>query len=392
MRTITRHDNSNGRYATVIDLSATNIGDGALPSTVMVGLLPVDVKDNNHSTGVDDVSKKAKESDIGYTEDFWIMAPLQGPLHPDGPLPPGEDFDNLTKISIGMEDGGSGEFSIANATPDPAQLALDGDLHDVLWKGAGNGIDSNETLNLKINGGATGHPLPVKVKTMKYREVKIAVWPVKHPSDPDPFILTQTFKDHTEQRLNEVFGYQLNAWCKVDFKSPGNAFEYTDGLFASIYLATPWGQKFRDLHDNRKDATADINVYLIKNAVFLLGGADGEFLTGFAADPAINGWQNYPNTCFISLSKRGLSQNGQIIAEGRDYTDVTHTIAHEIGHLLVGLGHPDLESGVAPLLGTDRTKRLMCSGGNSNNNSIQLVKKEWDKAEEWFKNRENGDN
>jgi hypothetical protein len=322
------------------------------------------------------------------------MAPLQGPLHPDGPLPPGEDFDNLTKISIGMEDGGSGEFSIANATPDPAQLALDGDLHDVLWKGAGNGIDSNETLNLKINGGSSGHPLPIKVKTMKYREVKIAVWPVKHPSSADPFILSEPHKAFIAHRLNEVFGYQINAWCKVDFKATGAPFEYTDGLEGNMYLAEAWGEKFRDLYDNRKDVTADINVYLINDAVLNINieGMGKAFLNGFAADPEIENWENHTNICFISATQVAKTQAGELIPTPRDYRDVTWTFAHEIGHLLVGSGHPDQESGVAPLLGTDRTKRLMSSGAGSNRDSIQLVKKEWDKAEEWLKNRENGDN
>jgi hypothetical protein len=32
----------------------------------------------------------------------------------------------------------------------------------------------------------------------------------------------------------------------------------------------------------------------------------------------------------------------------------------------------------------DVTKRLLCSGRNNNNNSILLVKAEWDKAEEWL--------
>ena len=48
-----------------IDLSATNIGDGQLPSTVMVGLLPVKVEDNVAATGVDAVSKTANKEDPG---------------------------------------------------------------------------------------------------------------------------------------------------------------------------------------------------------------------------------------------------------------------------------------------------------------------------------------
>ncbi len=65
---------------------------------------------------------------------------------------------------------------------------------------------------------------------------------------------------------------------------------------------------------------------------------------------------------------------------------VMHTIAHEIGHLIVGPGHPDENSGPAPLDPTNLTahkKRLMCSGLNWNeaNPGIQLLKSEWDWAE-----------
>lgn len=76
----------------------------------------------------------------------------------------------------------------------------------------------------------------------------------------------------------------------------------------------------------------------------------------------------------------------------RTLDDVIHTIAHEVGHLIVGGGHPDEEGGDAPLSGTDRTKRLMCSGPNWNGNSLLLVKQEWDKAEMWLSARPNGDN
>lgn len=86
-------------------------------------------------------------------------------------------------------------------------------------------------------------------------------------------------------------------------------------------------------------------------------------------------------------------RTGEVIpASQRTAESVLHTIAHEVGHIIVGGDHPDEEKGVAPLSGTDRTKRLMCSGQNSTNNSLLLVKGEWDKAEEWLKTRPLGDN
>lgn len=71
---------------------------------------------------------------------------------------------------------------------------------------------------------------------------------------------------------------------------------------------------------------------------------------------------------------------------------VTNTITHEIGHIICGLGHPDQDSGPAPLPGTNHRERLMVSGlPGKIISGTRLVKGEWDEAEAWFKNRPNGD-
>ena len=64
-------------------------------------------------------------------------------------------------------------------------------------------------------------------------------------------------------------------------------------------------------------------------------------------------------------------------------------IAHEIGHVLVGYGHPDESRGAAPLPGTHLPNRLMVSGnGYSVFRGSLLVKGEWDAAEKWLKAEE----
>jgi hypothetical protein len=72
-----------------------------------------------------------------------------------------------------------------------------------------------------------------------------------------------------------------------------------------------------------------------------------------------------------------------------------NAIAHEIGHIFFGEGHPDEEAqfdkGVAPLPDTSDTDRLMCSGIRSNLESKLIVKAEWDAGLIWLRTRPKGD-
>ena len=72
----------------------------------------------------------------------------------------------------------------------------------------------------------------------------------------------------------------------------------------------------------------------------------------------------------------------------RELDDIAFTTAHEIGHILLGGGHPDEGGGIAPLesLTLDLHKiRLMCSGPNRVvGSSRMLIKTEWDRGEQWL--------
>ena len=95
------------------------------------------------------------------------------------------------------------------------------------------------------------------------------------------------------------------------------------------------------------------------------------------------------NYCIVDGDMDGIyDNNDRIPARFRTLSSVLDITAHEIGHILCGSGHPDAGSGVAPLYGSDVTKRLMCSGPFRRENSRLLVKAEWDKAEEWLQGRE----
>ena len=61
------------------------------------------------------------------------------------------------------------------------------------------------------------------------------------------------------------------------------------------------------------------------------------------------------------------------------------TIAHEIGHVFMGSGHPDKSEDLhfATLLGVSNQKRLMKSNQDENSD-WQLIKKEWDRIDAWL--------
>ena len=63
------------------------------------------------------------------------------------------------------------------------------------------------------------------------------------------------------------------------------------------------------------------------------------------------------------------------------------TLAHEIGHIMIGRGHPNTDGGPSPLPGTTHKDRLMHSGVNLDAVPVDghlLVKGEWDKIDAWL--------
>ncbi len=353
-----------------IDLSATNVSDGSLPSTVMVGLLPVEIEDNLVATGVDAVSKTAATGDVGYMEDFWIMAPLQGP-----PLPNGKAYENLTKLSIGMGGSATGKLSAANATPDTDmadeavsdQIALNGEPLDVLWQGLGTGVDSEAPVKTNINGSGEYFPLPVKVKAMKYREVTVDVYPLRKNSTarnvPLPEGDPNDLKD-LETHLNTVFAYQLNVWFDVQYHPQ------------TVYGYDPDNNSYVGLFETEISDLATDDVYRIDNKhirIFLLdsvnirefNGLEGQLYRGRA----------YPDGD-MAIIWTGLNAGNQPL-----HQEIWRTTAHEIGHIFRLEGHPDQNQGPAPLPGTNQSMRLMHSVDYIQPGAKILVKKEWDVIE-----------
>lgn len=362
------------RNGTLLGSASRTGGNGDI---VPVLLKELHVRDNTDATGVDNVSMTVETNDPGYQQDIWIMAPLQGPE----PF----DYENRAKFKVGGENTpsmGTGTLSAANATPVPNQLTVNGSFQDIDWRGTGDGIDSEEPVHLQLGSSINGN-LPIRVKAMKNRKVKLKVYKsVRKKADGTLVQMDQNLvpsKEELEEYLNPLFAYQLNAWFEVkfaddteevewgeDFTYTGTATEHSDDQKAAI--AAHCGQDGLDMDKY------DMHLFLLGHDDLLVRDDQGNSAKAVATPVLNTAW----------LLAMPVMQSTQVVLE---------TIGHEVGHIFFGAGHPDelllVDSGPAPLRGTDHTKRLMYSANKKD--SRLIVKKEWDKAEEWLKLRPRGD-
>ncbi len=364
--------NTNGTFFVVKDHWVVDNRDGLLTSHLhskgvnhVTGkkayLVPVAIEDNSPATGVDAVSTTALPTDIGYQEDFWIMAPCGG-----------QAYNNDMRFRIPLTPAADLKIEAANASPSPDTTSLSNANPGPIVTWSGNGAESiDDTSIWKI--GPTQEPveLPIRVKTMKKRTVKVHVYQVAkeipggNPVMPDPLMVPS--EEELENHLNPLFAYQMNTWFDVDFHGSvkivnwGEDFEYSttgDHSEDQTLIVNEFGGL---------DADSDIHVFIIGKHSLLGSGAAGVTSRNMAS-------------CWIA---------GKSFMAYNDKQEVMETIGHEVGHVFFGDGHPnELDvgiRGVAPLAGTDRTKRLMCKGALFNADSRLIVKKEWDAAEEWLK-------
>jgi hypothetical protein len=371
--------------------------------------VPVEVRDEQFATGVDDVSRQAKRKsdDPGYEEDFWVMAPS------------GENRTNETRMLISHETAPHlkitpevTDASITTPNPLPLSVATPKDSATwpaVTWHGM-SAITKDAKIDWQI--GSPNHwlnvTMPVKVKVMKGRTVKVAVWlvPCKTSNgvQSDPGV--KPTKEQLDNHLNGVFKPQINALfdCIVTETSVLD-YDVEDGTgfgapALSIKPRNGWLNtnnsgvgEFKILRDNHYDKTVDINVYIL-----------GQYIQGIQSSVWITSQNpNYLLTKvpdahgLTNIATRGIVITTGILTSNNNWEGLKDTIDHEIGHVIFGPGHPDgIEikpdgvvvwdhAGVAPLLGVDPTTRLMCGGLKRRDEGATLiVKKEWDEAEKWL--------
>jgi len=311
--------------------------------------------------GVDDLSATAKPGG-GSQRALWVMAPIDGSttVRFRGPA----TTDNFLKLSCD-----TATFSNDTVNAADMQLAI-----------TGTGSDSqNSPLNLKLANVASSIRWPVMVKTMKKRTVKVTVHPIGYV-DENNSVTSPTHAPTIaalEAYLDKVYGPQVNTTFKVIFSQQTNIKFDTNGDSSIEVGDTPSTEGALILTGEPADTGADINVWLLANCRLVNSGNN---FIGY------NIGAEGVGTVFVDDGLGGSAIPGMDL-------HMLHVFAHEIGHVMIGTGHPDGGSdkmgpyGPARLLGTESQypKRLMLSHEIPDPGD-RLVKAEWDKVELWLEN------
>ena len=292
---------------------------------------------------------------------LWVMAPADGSptrVNLDAPLnsntllklsAPGIKFDGLSLATL---NGAVSYFDVSAA--DPAQ--------------SGQEVD----LELKF-GDLQSMSKPIGIKIMKQRILQVKLHKVireksNQPDDPPDLApdanALQTYLDNVyDPQINTRFSVSYGADIKLDWDMDGNDILDADTPIGPDTL----NEQGKILKAAPTDETSNVRVFLIPGGVRIDGDSWG--LTN-----------RLSRTCWIMADP---SNNPKFIIP-----PIAQTIAHELGHILVGPGHPDQDTGPAPLPSTRHLERLMV-GGKAVNPQIpitgnRLVKAEWDAAERWM--------
>jgi hypothetical protein len=353
------------------------------PSSIHTLHMPVLARDTADASGVDDLSLSGSPwipGIDGAQKQAWIMLPLgtggansfwlRSLATPENPL---------TAWAAGsLFDGG------------PSALVTGNSWTLTISPGANPPASGDEVaINLRLGAGAVSTSAPLALKAMKPRVVKVTLHRVTFekpggPSYPPDIELAAA---DLQSHLNAVFRPQINATFEV---AAGTAFalDWNAGAGDSFLFGDD-GITLSEAQSaiaNHRDVVTEANI-----KVFLMGahsylGPAGRAAAGVFTRINPDGRGTH-NACWIHATN---TINGHPSNNPRGAEHLKWTIAHEIGHVLLGAGHPgEAIGGPAPLPGTDHRQRLMAGGKIVPLGAIRsgklLVKAEWDEAEAWLK-------
>ncbi|MBB5351239.1 hypothetical protein HNR46_001473 [Haloferula luteola] len=326
--------------------------------------IPVEIEDDAFATGVDAISVTAKEPDAACEGRVWVMVPAEATEAPKFRIRTTASLlAPLTLINQGPWTWGAQgtevpltqtetEISVASAA------TTSGDYHARLRAGTQDSLSQ-----------------PLGIKVMKKRTLKVNVWRIRSQIGNAVVAPPELTKFKVDTMLNRVFLNQVN----LDFQS--SVFDVTlsfdnvgslgsmpdDGNIGSLDISQDFGIEAFDIRSKiglgLEDSDAVVNVFVVGGVLSIrVPGAGYDFVSYAKAD----------------IARRHCWIIGLQVSEG----EIMRSMCHEIGHILIGPGHPDVASnrGPAPLLGTDQSRRLMCSGKlrQVDGTGVLLVKKEWD--------------
>jgi hypothetical protein len=312
--------------------------------------VPFALEDDIEATGVDNVSITSTQPGAGIDNKLWIMAPGSG--------------QNLVRF-----------ITNAAANTCPLQLTSSANLapgilesnDQIVAVGGGAGVNSQD-LHLGIaNGSVQSLSLPIGIKVMKERVIRVAVYLVEKDLGGGAVNAPDLAPDEgdLESYLNDIFSRQINTSIQVEYATiTTNWDEDNDREFdiGDVDQHSSEQNHVLSLVPN-PSPPSDIQVFILGLNIPMLGDAAG--ITNRAE-----------KTCWIM---------GDAYNKHNSELAIKNTIAHEVGHIFVGYGHPDKETGPAPLPGTDHNCRLMRSGPGSDPSKKRLLtKQEWDAAENWL--------
>lgn len=374
--------------AVMLPIRLNGVDPGYTPPTVPEGQ-PVPEPPDYFSGGVDHLAARA-DGGSGYVPELWIMAPIEGSTSVRWKSP----LNATNKLKPECE----------KAAFAPQEITASGTNVQVSGNAPASGEDLAATdfnVSLKLGSAeVVSSSMPVKVKRMKRRTVKVALHKVIGIGDTGVRTSPQYMPTAGELAayLNKVYVGQVNASFVVvpydesggsrphpeeegiDFDMDNNHKLGIDGQNPELSAATP----------NPKAGSVLLNISI---DVWVIGGnVSLSYLDGFS-DQRAGG---------AKITETGVIVDGDLanvakIQNNQKAEHILHSIAHEIGHIMSDDRHPD-ESGCKSRLlwggngGRDpyMQKRLMCSGFlmDNKNPGESLIKKEWDLIEEWLEIQE----
>ena len=379
----------------------SEVGSGELQSTSAISAIPWVLRDDVFATGVDDATPTASVDPTPASPDepggddepdrrYWVMAPAGG-SDPNSLFLETPAEANELELTVTQSAGVT-----------PQTFTIEGPAHPVdLAATLEESADLDSVIKL---GDMASRSLPFGVKAMKRRTVKAKLWPIALTGGsgsgvasivPDTEPEREAFEAEIESKLNDVFGRQVNAWWDVEVQETTTVdwdlWQATDPdgtplpPALDVFDEVLTGEQSLILQSAGYDEeTVSINIYLVD-------GSGPLNLWGWTNDAWIpSGKTAYG---FTDINRRAVWLQGEAfgneIPEKRK-EQLLHTLAHEVGHVMIGSGHPNQGEGAAPLKGSATHKRLMHAATvfYPPGQRELLVKKEWDKIEGWLQTEE----